>query len=108
MNNSHTIEIGGLGGLVLSLMIVGLVVLGATVGLGVALVTVLVVAIVSAVAAVLDALSNVGFRLTHGGLTRHEYALRMRSERAENALAAVNERRDAELKAWMRQRGLPV
>jgi hypothetical protein len=67
MNNSHTIEIGGLGGLVLSLMIVGLVVLGATVGLGVALVTVLVVAIVSAVAAVLDALSNVGFRLTHGG-----------------------------------------
>lgn len=32
----------------------------------------------------------------------------MRSERAENALAAVNERRDAELKAWMRQRGLPV
>lgn len=74
-DGTTTVEVGGVVGVLLGLVITVAVVLFFMFGLS-ALVTLAVGALVlAALASVWEALTNLAFRLTHGGKTRREVAM---------------------------------
>lgn len=107
-NNSVTFEINGVAGFLLSILLIALTVVFVVFGGAVLVVLLVGLVVLASLAATVDALSNLWFRMTHGGRTRREVALQERDARLEQALLSHNEHVDNELKAWMRKNNLPV